>query len=191
MLGAGTTNTTLTFGRDADLELSSLSFAGVLPVGERTLVRAGGGAVLDGTIQVLGGSGHTFDSGGLAFAGVEHRAGEAGGLTPAIDLSLTLGFTWGKTTGSNAQQADYRATDLRAGVLASWPVADRFFPYAAGRVFGGPVTWEIDGAGVTGSDAHHYQLAVGAGLALGPLVLFVEYAGVGETGTRAGLGSNW
>ena len=171
--------------------MSSLSVGGVLPVGERTLVRAGGGTLLDGTLQVLGGSDHTFDSGGLAFAGVEHRTGEAAGWTPAIDLSLTLGFTWGKTTGPDAQQADYRAADLRAGVRASWPVADRFYPYAVARVFGGPVNWEIAGDSVTGSDAHHYQLAVGAGLTLGPLVIFAEFAGAGETGARAGLGSNW
>ena len=186
-------NTTLKFGSglDADLELSSLSFAGVLPVGERTRLRAGGGSLLDGTIQVLGGASHTFDSGGLAFAGLEHRSGEAAGWTPAIDFSVTLGFSWGKTTGSDAARADYRATDLRAGVQASWPVADRFFPYAAGRVFGGPVNWEIEGNSVSGSDAHHFQLAVGAGLALGPLVLVAEFAGAGETGARAGLGSNW
>ena len=50
VLGAGSANTTLKFGgsRDADLELSSLSLAGVLPVGERTLMRAGGGTLLDG-----------------------------------------------------------------------------------------------------------------------------------------------
>ena len=186
-------NTTLKFGSggDADLELSSLAFAGVYPVGERTLLRAGGGSILDGTIQVLGGSSHTFDSGGLAFIGLEHRTGEAAGWTPAIDFSFTLGFSWGETTGSDAQQADYRATDLRAGVQTSWPVGGRFFPYAAVRVFGGPVSWEIEGEGVTGSDAHHYQLAVGAGLTLGPVMLFAELAGAGETGARAGLGSNW
>lgn len=171
--------------------MSSLAVAGVLPVGERTLMRAGGGTLLDGKLQFPGGSSHTLDSGGLAFAGIEHRTGEAAGRTPAIDLTLTLGFTWGKTTGSDARRADYRATDLRAGVRTSWPVADRFYPYAAVRVFGGPVNWEIAGDSVTGNDAHHYQLAVGAGLTLGPLVTFAEFAGAGETGARAGIGSNW
>jgi opacity protein-like surface antigen len=168
-----------------------LSVAGVLPVGERTLVRAGGGALLDGKLRIPGGTGHTFDSGGLAFAGLERRTGEAAGWTPAIGLTLTLGFTWGQTTGSDTRRADYRAMDLRAGVRASWTVADRFYPYAAARVFGGPVNWEIAGDSVTGSDAHHYQLAVGAGLTLGPVVTFAEFAGAGETGARAGLGSNW
>lgn len=186
-------NTTLDFGDagDADLELSSLSVAGSLPVGDRTLVRAGGGALLDGTLQASEGSDYTFDSGGLAFAGLEHRTGYAAGWKPSLDFAVTLGFTWGKTTGSDAGSASYRAVDLRAGVRAGWQVSSRLFPYAAGRLFGGPVTWELDGDQVTGSDVHHFQLAVGAGLTLGPLLMFIEFAGVGETGASIGLGSNW
>jgi hypothetical protein len=186
-------NTTLKFdgGVEADLEFSSLAFAVILPVGERTLLRAGGGPVLDGSLQVDGAPEQTFDSAGLVFAGFEKRTGAADGWTPSLDLSLTLGFSWGKTTGPEQESADYRATDLRAGVRTGWVVGNWLFPYAAGRVFGGPVNWEFEGNDVSGTDAHHFQLAAGAGVSLGPLVVFFEVAGAGERGANVGLASNW
>ena len=193
VLGAGAVNTTVAFDgdRDTDLELSSLSIAGLYGVNDRTQVRAGVGLVLDGALELPGGTRHVFDSGGVVFAGVLHRTGEANGWTPAIDFSGTLGFTWGRTSGPDAQQSDYRAVDLRVGAQASWPVTQKFVPYVAGRVFGGPVQWEIAGESVTGSDVNHYQLAAGVGLALGPVVLFAELAPAGEKAAAAGIGSNW
>ena len=191
--GLGTMNTRLEFGGGlaADLEITSLAFAVVLPIDERTLLRAGGGPVLDGFLRVDGAPDQTFESAGLVFAGFEKRTGAADGWTPSLDLSLTLGFTWAKTSGEDGQSADYRAGDLRAGARAGWVVKDWFFPYAAGRIFGGPVSWEFEGAEVTGTDAHHYQLAAGAGVSLGSLVLFFEVAAAGERGANVGLASNW
>ena len=191
VLGAGFVNTTVAFDSDVDLELSSLSVAGLYPINERTQVRAGVGFVLDGTLERANSARHDFDSGGVAFAGLQYRAGEAAGWKPALDLASTLGVTWGETTGPDAQRSDYRAVDLRLGLQASWPVGQRFFPYAAARIFGGPVRWEIDGESETGSDVNHYQLAVGAGLALGPVVLFAEFSPAGERGAAASVGSNW
>lgn len=193
VLAAGAVNSTIAFSgdRDTELELSSLSLAGLYGVNDRTQVRAGAGLVLDGTLELMDGTRHDFDSGGVLFAGVLHRTGQADGWTPAIDLSGTLGFTWGRTSGPDAPRSDYRAADLRVGVQASWPVGQGVFPYAAARVFGGPVRWEIGGASVTGSDVHHYQFAVGSGFALGPVVVFAELAPVGEQGAALGIGSNW
>lgn len=193
VLAAGNVSSTVAFGgdRDTDLELSSLSLAGLYGVNDRTQVRAGAGALLDGSLVLPDGARHDFDSGGFVFAGVLHRTGQADGWKPAIDLSGTLGFTWGATAGPDARQADYRAMDLRAGIQASWPAGRSFFPFAAARVFGGPVRWEIDGAPATGSDVHHYQLAAGTGIALGPVVVFAELAFAGEQGAAAGVGSSW
>lgn len=193
VLAAGSVNSTVAFGgdRDTDLELSSLSLAGLYGIDDRTQVRAGAGAVLDGTLVLPAGARHDFDSGGFVFAGVQHRTGQADGWTPAIDLTGTLGFTWGATSGPDARQADYRAMDLRVGAQASWPVGRSFFPYAAARVFGGPVRWEIGGASATGSDVHHYQVAVGSGIAVGPVVVFAELSLAGEEDAAVGVGSNW
>jgi len=189
----GSLSTTLKFGGgvETDLELSTATIAGSYPVGDRTLVRVGGGWVHDGTLATPGEETFTFESGGLAFAGVEHRLGNGDGWKPATDLSFTLGFTWGRTVGAGEADADYRATDLRVGGRATWVVGRAFFPYAALRLFGGPVSWNRETSSLTGSDVHHYQFAFGAAIRLGPVVFAAEAAPAGEQGAVAGIGTAW
>ena len=189
----GGLNTALKFGggADTDLELSTAIVAASYPVGERTLVRAGGGWVHDGTLATPGEETFTFESGGLAFAGVDRRLGDGDGWKPSTDLSFTLGFTWGRTVGTGEADADYRAADLRVGGRATWIVGRSFFPYADLRLFGGPVSWDRESGSRTGSDVHHYQFALGAALKLGPVVLAVEGAPAGEMGASAGIGTAW
>jgi hypothetical protein len=191
--GVGGISTALKFGGgvDTDLELSSTTIAASYPVGERTLVRAGGGRVYDGTLATAGEETFTFESGGLAFAGIDHRLGDGDGWRPATDVSFTLGFTWGRTVGAGEADADYRATDLRVGGRATWVVGRAFFPYAALRLFGGPATWDRETGSRTGSDVHHYQFALGAALKLGPVVFTAEVAPGGEQGASAGIGTAW
>lgn len=80
------------------------------------------------------------------------------------------------------------ALDLRVGAVAGWTFAERVSPYLAGRVFGGPISWEYDGAAVTGTDDYHYQPAVGVALSLSPLDINAEWAFLGERGFSAGVG---
>ena len=61
----------------------------------------------------------------------------------------------------------------------------------AARVFAGPVQWELNGKDVTGTDTHHYQLAMGAATRLGPVGIFAEFAGLGEQAISAGLSAAW
>lgn len=193
LFGVGGLDTTLKFGGgvDTDLEMSTATISASYPVGERSLIRAGGGWVHDGTLATSGEETFTFESGGLAFAGVDHRLDNGDGWTPSLDLSLTLGFTWGRTVGAGEADADYRAADLRAGLRATWTVARAFFPYAALRVFGGPVTWDRETGSRSGSDVHHYQFALGAALKWGPVLFVAEAAPVGERGASAGIGTAW
>jgi hypothetical protein len=186
-------DTTLKFGGDqnTDLEQSTALIGVSYPVGDRTVLRAGGGWVHDGKLITPGEATFTFESGGLAFAGVDHRLDDGAGWTPSLDLSGTLGITWGKTVGAGEAAADYRATDLRLGLRTTWTIQRQFFPYAAVRVFGGPVTWDREAGSQSGSDVHHYQLAVGAALRLKPILLVAEFAGVGERGLSAGVGTAW
>ena len=77
---------------------------------------------------------------------------DGGGWKPSTDLSFTLGFTWGRTVGAGEAPADYSATDLRVGGRATWVVGRTFFPYAALRLFGGPVTWDRESGSRTGGN---------------------------------------
>lgn len=186
-------DTTLDFGDGGrvDLETTSVSLASALPVGERSTVHVGAGVLTGGELRASG-SDHDFDPGGLVFAGFTSRRRDADGLSPAVELSAMLGVTWaGTIERGTGREADYSAFDLRFGARTTWRVGDHFFPFAAARVFGGPVSWDLAEEDVTGTDVHHYQLALGAALRLGPTALFAEWAGLGEQGLSVGLGTAW
>lgn len=124
--------------------------------------------------------------------GLDKQIAPGQGARPTVDFSLGLSAAWAETeerfTGT---AADYSAADLRAGVRAMWPIGQRFYPYTAARVFGGPVNWNWSGDEVQGSDAHHYQLAVGLAASLGRVALQVEWGAVGEKSLSAGISSLW
>jgi hypothetical protein len=54
-------------------------------------------------------------------------------------------------------------------------------------VFGGPVSWELEGTDVIGTDIHHYQIALGTAIQLGQTGLFAEWAGLGEKALSIGV----
>jgi hypothetical protein len=193
-LGAGTFDTTIRFegDRDVDVEMSSVSVSGAWLVNDRWSVRAAGGILLDGKLDPGHGLTHDVDSGGLVAVGGEYRALVGDGGVPYVDLSLSLGWSWAKTMASGTEdQTDYSAFDTRLGGRAGWLIGERFFPYGAVRIFGGPVNWELDGENVTGSDIYHYQIALGASLQLGPVGIYAEWAGLGEKAISAGLSTAW
>ena len=177
-IGGGTLDTTLRFGdgREAELELDSvaISVGRVRPAGWSPRVTAGW--ISGGTIRQEGGTVHDFSGGFLIAAGLDKRLSPGRGVRPAVG------------TGT---EADYSAADLRLGVRTMWPVGTRFFPYAAARVFGGPVNWNWNGEDVQGSDAHHYQLAVGAAAAFGRMALQLEWGALGEQSLSAGVSALW
>jgi hypothetical protein len=81
----------------------------------------------------------------------------------------------------------YSAFDLRLGAVVGTTFFDRLSPYALGRVFGGPVYWRYQGAAVTGTDTHHYQLGAGLALMLARrLDIFAEAVPLGERSLSAG-----
>lgn len=193
-LGGGFFDTTIRFDgdRDVDVEMSAATLFGSWILDEKWSIRAGGGLVLDGTLTPPDGSVHDVESGGLLSLGADYRAQEGEGSVPYIDLSLALGYSWARArTPQSTAKNDYTAGDVRLGVRAGWSIWDGTFPYVAARVFGGPVNWRLDDEDVTGSDVHHYQLALGASTTLGPVRVFAEWAGLGERGGSAGLSLAW
>ncbi len=126
--------------------------------------------------------------GGVVSAGLEYLALFGEGYIPTIDFSL---FVSGSSTEiehpDNKSRTSYASSDLRFGSRASWNIKNRLYPYAAVRLFGGPVNWTLNGKDVTGSDIHHYQLAVGAAMQFGNVGTFLEFAGIGEKGVSLGV----
>lgn len=193
-LGTGTFDTTIRFegDRDVDVEMSSVSVSGAWLINEQWSVRAAGGILTGGKLVPGKGMTHDVDSGGLAAVGGEYRALAGDRGVPYVDLSLTLGWSWAKTVASGAtDKTDYSAFDTRLGGRAGWLINGKFFPYGAVRIFGGPVNWELDGEDVTGSDIHHYQIALGASYQVGPVGIYAEWAGLGEKAFSAGLSAVW
>ena len=172
--------------------MSTVSVAGAWLINDNWTLRGGFGLILDGEMKTPDGVEHEVQPGGLVSAGVERRVLVGNGWTPFMDLSLYLGASWTETLDPNTEiKTSYLATDLRFGTRAGWNINGNTFPYAAVRIFGGPVNWELDGEDVTGADIHHYQIAIGTAVQLGPVALYAEWAGVGEKAVSAGISTSW
>jgi len=190
----GLFDTTIRFDgdRDVDVNMSSVSVSGAWLINERWSARASVGVLLDGNLEPAHGIVHDVEPGGLVAVGGEYRALVGDGGVPFVDLSLSLSTSWAKTVAPNStKKTDYSAADARFGVRTGWNVRGNIFPYVAVRIFGGPVKWELDGEDVTGSDIHHYQVALGIAGQFGPVGIFAEWAGLGEKVIVLGLSTAW
>jgi hypothetical protein len=189
-LGAGLFNTTLVFDSDAevDVQMASASVTAGWLINERWSVRASVGAILDGRIQTSVTESFDVGPGALAALGVDYRALLPQGAVPFVDLSMTIGASWTKTSQPGQPGRSYFASDARLGARVGWSILDTAFPYLTVRAFGGPVQWQMAGKDVVGTDLHHYQVALGTSGQIGPVALFVEWAPFGEQGLSSGLG---
>ena len=174
------------------MQMTTVSLSAAWLINTSWTVRAGLGVILDGTLTPAAGVGHDVTPGGLAAVGLEYRALVGAGYTPFIDLSLFLSGSMTETADPISKgNTSYFASDLRLAGRAGWNVEDRIFPYVSTRVFAGPVYWQLDGTAVTGSDIHHYQLALGTAIQFGNVGTYIEWAGVGEQSLSAGLSFAW
>ncbi len=186
----GNFDTVLDFGDagEYNVEMSTLSFSVARTLGPRRTVRLVGGVIHDGTLKNGIRADHEISSGGLFAIGFEQRTRQGHGWTPSVDGSAYLGASWASTssTGDEADR-DYFATDLRLGAACAWNPTGNTTTYGTVRVFGGPVTWQLDGRDETGTDKYHYQIGAGASIALGDAALFAEAYVLGEQALAAGV----
>ena len=140
-----------------------------------------GGSTVGGTLTTPAGR-YDFAPGPTGAVGASYRLVK--GIKPFVLLTanLVLGddHTAGRRPGGREGEGDH-AFDLRGGGLVGTTLWGLLSPYAVVRAFGGPIYWQYQGASVTGTDAHHYQ--VGAGLTLivaGRIDAFVEGVPLGE-----------
>jgi hypothetical protein len=190
----GTLDTTLDLGdgRRADVEMTAVSVSAARLSDGPWTWRLSAGLLLDGTLTTAGGREHDLKSGGLLAVSGERRGRRGSGWAPSWDYTLAVSATRAETeTARSDERADYFAADLRLGARASWQPGAGVVVYTAGRIFGGPVSWQLDGEDVDGTDINHYQLAAGAAGRLGPVGVFLEWAALGEQGFSAGLSSTW
>ena len=188
-----TTSTVIDFGnfRSAETRGSVIASLAYQPTRRLTFQLAAGSTV-GGHIDTPAGV-YDFSPGPTVALGASYRLIQ--GTRPFVILTANLSFSDAETHLSGADAASdpqgnnvrYDAFDLRGGVLVGTTLWRLLSPYAVVRAFGGPVYWSLQGEGIVGTDAHHYQ--VGAGLTLvvvHRVDVFVEAIPLGERSLAAG-----
>lgn len=187
-------NTALDLG-DAghtDVKMESLSLSAGFPLNENLTARLAVGPVIGGSLLTEPGVRFGFDSGFLLGASLEKQKPLSSGFFEQLDYSISLSAVKATTKADlSGSEADYTALDLRLGTRAIKRVSENGVGFLAARVFGGPVNWEFQGSDVTGSDEHHYQVALGGAVQVGKAGLFGEWAALGEKGFTAGVSTLW
>lgn len=159
---------------------------------KKTSLTFGVGGLLAGSLE--GAEKSEFSGGPVGLVGYSVSLAREARWVPFTVLTIAGSFVHASTrasvvTSPFAQSVGYTALDARAGLLVGKTLLDPLSVYAAGRLFGGPAFWRVDGDSKIGTDIYHYQ--VGAGLLLrlpAGLELFFEGVPLGERGVVAGLG---
>ncbi len=172
--------------------MNTASISGAWRLNEKWSLRGGAGLILDGKLTPPEQTAQNVLPGGLLALGIEYLWQRGEGYMPYIDFSAFISASSAKVEHPTTQETtSYFSSDLRLGGRASWIINDSIFPYLTARVFGGPVSWELDGIAVIGTDIHHYQVALGTAVQFGQTGMFVEWAGLGEKAFSVGLSYAW
>ncbi len=152
-------------------------------------VQLAAGALLSGTWNLPGAPG-TLRTGPMAQLSATWMAFEGGGGWPFVALTGGLSaFTAGVSGAGNGGIESVTAGDLSLSVTVGRALWGTLAPYLGARVFGGPVDWKLAGQKRTGSDAHHFQVALGVAAALpAGLDLLVEGSPLGQKSVSASAG---
>jgi hypothetical protein len=145
--------------------------------------QAGIGAAIGGKLTLPDGV-YDFSTGPTAAIGASWRVVDR---RPFVVLTSQISFTGAQTRRGDITAA-YDAFDLRLGAVVGTTLWNVVSPYALARVFGGPAYWAYDGASVTGTDTHHFQLGAGLAVLLWKHAdLFVEGVPLGERAVAGGV----
>jgi hypothetical protein len=139
--------------------------------------------------------------GELEAAGRTHAIGPgfvvAGSVAKQFELGEwfvngSLGAAISRTTTDEEMPGADRRTLVGLDIFRHGAMGGRRFgslsPYVVARVFGGPVSWTIDGMDVTGSDTSKFQVGAGASLtAAAGLSFYLDISALGERSASLGL----
>jgi hypothetical protein len=150
----------------------------------RVTLEVGAGVFLGGSLTVSSVP-YAMAPGFASVVGASWRVVDADGAIPFVLLTSQLSYASSNTQGD----VGYNAFDLRLGAAVGTTLSNILTPYVVGRAFGGPIYWHYQGASITGTDDHHWQVGAGLSLLLARRVdLFVEGVPLGELGVAAGAG---
>ncbi len=171
---------------EATLEHGSVVATNDFYAGKFTVTLAAG-AFLNGSLDA-GGAPYELGPGWLTSVGLSWRVLNETTDIPYVVLSTTLGGL-GTRTMRNDERGDYYGIDFRFGGSVGKTFAGWFSPYAALRVFGGPVLWVVNDETIVGTDKFHVQGSLGAVFLLPQsLDFFFEGSPGGEQGVFGGFG---
>lgn len=189
-LGYGWTNLVFDGSIPVAIERRAVTATLERRLASRWTLQIAAGGILWGSLRV-GAERHDFGPGWAAAVATSYRLRDGSDGWPFVLLSASLAGAGARTrlSAPGAPEVPYYAVDVRLGAVAGKTFYDALTPYAAARVFGGPIFWRIDGASQTGTDRYHYQLGVGLSVAL-PMGLdaFAELAPLGERSVSCGMG---
>ncbi len=201
----GLTESALFFGDGRRASTSRGTFLATWehPLGRAWTLQVGAGALLGGTIDTPVAAA-SFNPGVLGAVTLSDRVYEpergARDGRPFVLTTYTLSFVSATSRSSQtAESIGYTALDFRFGLVVGTTFAGRITPYAAARLFGGPVFWRwVDEAGgltrVLGTDAYKYELGGGVVVTVGTstsgvggrVAFFVDGSFAGERNLRGG-----
>lgn len=143
------------------------------------------GAIVEGSIEDS--TGETSVRGGATLAGAASYLAvyekKRHSYRPFVALSASLGTALLRAGGDS-----WSAWDARVGAMVGKTFFERLVPYAAVRVFGGPVFWRGD----TGGDRYHVTAGLGLILRL-PARISISLEGMplGERSASAAIGTRF
>ncbi len=141
------------------------------------------GAIVAGAIE-----GRTIRGGATLGGSVSWLALYEGAARPFVGVSASLGTALIRGIADDGVVHSWSAWDLRGGAIVGKTFVRHLVPYAAARVFGGPVFWHHGGASVSGGDRYHVTAGLGLTIRLpARLDLTVEAMPLGEQSATAGL----
>jgi hypothetical protein len=155
-------------------------------------VRVAAGAILGGTI-IHDQRTHDVSPGWLTTVSGSRQwrfgVAELWFASASVTLGMSRAKTQETTGGMEGESVSLGAADFRVGALAGLTLAERYSPYVLVRGFGGPVSWQLDGQDITGTDQHHYQLGAGMTVQLPfAATVLVDASFLGERSLSVGLG---
>jgi hypothetical protein len=142
--------------------------------------------VLDGQLE---GGGRTHDIGpGILVALAVAKRIDLGDWFVDGSLGAAISRTTTEEEMAGAGRPTLVGLDLfRIGVMGGRRFGS-ISPYVLARAFAGPVSWQLDGMDVTGSDTSKFQLGAGASVSTASgLSFLVDVSALGERSVSLGL----